>query len=530
MDDFEGLGFPKLSLLSLTAEASSMAGFNLLRRCPSLTSLYTGLRVPDNPTRFDLDVLLRCYQSFWNTSSADDEEDDEDVAADSKYVLSTLPKLQHVGFWNAPEKLFAIMARCGISFETLQFGQLNQSLSRLCSLDSMMQALFKFNQPKYDSYKLDVKHLRMYLHAMPVVSLDYYLPQLMMGINDFDDLDCHLPPCLTSVSISVSLPAIGASKSVASLLDFIKRLANVNGYPDLEELHVQVWGTRCAESLLNRVADHLSDIRRLSIIAMPVDEQRDRLIDLIRHVASSCPRLVSLQLSTEMTRLLLNEYGDLWRTNWRLAIAQLRSDCGIRDVCELSVGSLPLIYGCDDYTVTPQYPEVSEVDFDAEEEEEVEEEESKLSEDNSDSCSNDSFIVHGEDEEGFEESEDEIDECDRKLEKETEQRHERYLKRRARQPSTSSEDPTQEESMEDEDGSDVEYVTDYEGEEEENNQYGKFQHPLIDGEAEEVESGMESSDPSDAEPEGEDIVLSSDREMLSRTAIRSDFCCVPPTA
>lgn len=25
---------------------------------------------------------------------------------------------------------------------------------------------------------------QMYLHAMPVVSLDYYLPQLMMGIND----------------------------------------------------------------------------------------------------------------------------------------------------------------------------------------------------------------------------------------------------------------------------------------------------------------------------------------------------------
>lgn len=24
----------------------------------------------------------------------------------------------------------------------------------------------------------------MYLHAMPVVSLDYYLPQLMMGVND----------------------------------------------------------------------------------------------------------------------------------------------------------------------------------------------------------------------------------------------------------------------------------------------------------------------------------------------------------
>lgn len=56
----------------------------------------------------------------------------------------------------------------------------------------------------------------------------------------FDDLDCHLPPCLTCVSISVSLPAVGASKSVSSLLNFIKRLADVNAFPDLEELHLQV--------------------------------------------------------------------------------------------------------------------------------------------------------------------------------------------------------------------------------------------------------------------------------------------------
>ncbi|EYC43605.1 hypothetical protein Y032_0488g2360 [Ancylostoma ceylanicum] len=77
------------------------------------------------------------------------------------------------------------MGRCGIRFETLQFGQLNQALTRLCSLDSIMQALFKFNQPKYECFKIDVSHLRMYLHAMPVVSLDYYLPQLMMGVNDW---------------------------------------------------------------------------------------------------------------------------------------------------------------------------------------------------------------------------------------------------------------------------------------------------------------------------------------------------------
>ncbi|RCN36478.1 hypothetical protein ANCCAN_17632, partial [Ancylostoma caninum] len=85
---------------------------------------------------------------------------------------------------------------------------------------------------------------------------------------------------------------------------------------------------------------------------------------------------------------------------------------------------------------------------------------------------------------------------------------------RARHPSTSSEDAVQE-SVDDEDGSDVEYVTDYEDDEENGNQYN---HPLIDGEAEEVESGMESSDQSETEPEGEDVVYSSDQEMLAAAA------------
>ncbi|KAL6736009.1 hypothetical protein Aduo_006406 [Ancylostoma duodenale] len=337
----------------------------------------------------------------------------------------------------------------------------------------------------------------------------------MDGFCVFDDLDCHLPPCLTCVSISVSLPAVGAQKSVASLLDFIKRLADVNAYPDLEELHVQVWGIRCVESLLNQVADHLSDLRRLSIIAMPVEEQRDRLIDLIKHVASSCPRLTSLQLSAEMIRLLLDEYGDLWRTNWRLAIARLGEDCGLRDSCEIAVGSLPLVYGCDDYVVAPSYPEAGEANLDSEDSaEEEDEEESRFSQDDSDSCSNDSFVVNSS-EEGSNEEDDDIDHMDRVLEEETERRHARYMRRRARQPSTSSEDAVQEQSVDDEDGSDVEYVTDYEDEEENED---VFNHPLLDGEAEEVESGMESSDQSETEPEGEDIVYSSDQEMLAAEA------------
>ncbi|KAK6055897.1 hypothetical protein COOONC_06598, partial [Cooperia oncophora] len=176
------------------------------------------------------------------------------------------------------------------------------------------------------------------------------------GFCVFHDLDCHLPPSLTCISISVSLPPIGARRSVSSLMALVRRLANVNAYPDLEELHLQVWGIRCAEELLNHVADYLSDVRRLSIIAMPLSEQRDRLIDLIRHIASSCPRLVSLRLSVEMMLILVQEYGDLWKRNWRLAIARVAKECDLRDSCDFAVNTLPRVSGCDDYTVKPFYP------------------------------------------------------------------------------------------------------------------------------------------------------------------------------
>ncbi|PIO65086.1 hypothetical protein TELCIR_13261 [Teladorsagia circumcincta] len=231
------------------------------------------------------------------------------------------------------------------------------------------------------------------------------------GFCVFHDLDCHLPPSLTCVSISVSLPAIGARRSLSSLMDLVKRLANVNAYPDLEELHLQ-------------------------------DEMESR-------------------------------------------------------------------------------------EDDAED---------------SDSCSNDSFFVES-DEVVSEEEEDELDLLEQQLESETDRRHDRYVKKKSRMLSDSSEEGERH-SFDDEDGIDLENITDYEDDEEE-----EQQNPLIDdeaeevdsdeeteesigtesdgedvehssdpgmldGEAEEVESGMESEDGSDTEPEGEDAAFSSDEEML----------------
>ncbi|VDK52323.1 unnamed protein product [Cylicostephanus goldi] len=44
------------------------------------------------------------------------------------------------------------MARCDIGFDTLQFGQLNQALTRLCSLDSVMQVKIEVLTHDYSIY------------------------------------------------------------------------------------------------------------------------------------------------------------------------------------------------------------------------------------------------------------------------------------------------------------------------------------------------------------------------------------------
>ncbi|VDK80773.1 unnamed protein product [Cylicostephanus goldi] len=204
--------------------------------------------------------------------------------------------------------------------------------------------------------------------------------------------------------------------------------------------------------------------------------------------------------------------SDLWKTNWRAAIVKLREECGIRDVCELGVSTLPVTHAWDKYVVVPHYPEVKEANLglDASDEEENVKPTGRSYIDDSDSISNDSFVVGSDEEDEEEGSEDEIDECDRMLEQETIRRHERYLRRRAREPSTSSEEPV-EEQQDDEDGSDVEWATDYEDEEEDRDQHN---NPFVDGEAEEVEPGMESGDQSDTEPEGDDLIDSDDQEYL----------------
>ncbi|PIO61122.1 hypothetical protein TELCIR_17363, partial [Teladorsagia circumcincta] len=86
----------------------------------------------------------------------------------------------------------------------------------------------------------------------------------------------------------------------------------------------------------------------------------------------------------------------------------------------------------------------------------------------SDSCSDDSFFVESDDVVS-EEEEDELDLLEQQLESETDRRHERYVKKKSRMLSVSS-DEGERHSLDDEDGIDLENITDYEDEQEEEQQ------------------------------------------------------------
>ncbi|KJH49386.1 hypothetical protein DICVIV_04469 [Dictyocaulus viviparus] len=248
---------------------------------------------------------------------------------------------------------------------------------------------------------------------------------------------------------------------------------------------------------------------------MPVEEQRDRLIDLIRHVSSSCHKLVSLRFSVEMMKLFLYDSGGRCQHNWRMELARLGEEFQLRDSCELAVDSLPRISGWDDYVVVPHYPKVSEAnvadyDLNCVSEEEGESESVNVSE-NSESLSNDSFVVE-DNVVILDEEDDELSYLDKQLENEMDRRHERYLRKQCQHLSTSSSDEINGDDDSDDDDDDDEDNDLSEDIVEEDEENDGLKNPFIDEEAVEVETEEESEN-SYSEPDDVDV-SSSDQEVL----------------
>lgn len=124
-----------------------------------------------------------------------------------------------------------------------------------CSFSSSMPSSWVLEgRPRNSSSKLtSLTHFSFHIDGFCVVSIvkgsrNEYFEEGFPSFQ-FEDLDCHLPPSTSCVTISLSLPTIGAKRCVSSLLQFIRRLASVNAYPDLEELHLQV-RLECATTVL----------------------------------------------------------------------------------------------------------------------------------------------------------------------------------------------------------------------------------------------------------------------------------------
>lgn len=513
--------------------------FGYLARFTRLKSFYFGFLVPHSPTRIQMEILLNLHQTVWRRK----------LEENKNKLLPSMSSIKEIGFWNVPEKFFIDAANARLSYSTINFGFLTQDQRKMCSFDSLLQAFFKFEESGKSYNRIQVKNLNMNMHAMPVVSLEYYFPNLMNHVNKisslkkislvvrscfasemnsswsletkkemkmrkilplanythfslhvdtfcvFTDLERQLPTSLQSLSISLDLPVDNSAISVKSLVAFIAKLGDINDFPELEELHLQVWGVACMEMLVDAVVANVAgSLKKLSIIGMPENEERKEWKILLKKLLRACPNAQEVAVSTEFAGALFGE--SLKFPNWKEVLQEKGVKYGKGTRARLTVGSLPNIPGIH---VKPHFVKL----------------EKKMVFEDEESVYEKSFVQDGDeeddvgdeeeyDEEEYEsESEDELDQLEKKLEKESNRRHKKWTKERRRLESTSSV-----EDDDDEDVVDFANLTRSVEDDESRDQNGFF-----DNEAEEASDEEEEED--EEEPEYFDIEDSEDDRLIN---------------
>ncbi|CAO4381569.1 unnamed protein product [Caenorhabditis nigoni] len=357
--------------------------FEFLKYFRNLETLYFGFTVPHNPSRMEMDVLLNLYQAIWSRKHGN--------------LLESYPKIRNLGFWNVPEKIFQQLSKRGLPLESLNFGSLDQSLTKLCSFDSVLQAFFKFEELENALDYPVVKHLNMNLHTMPAVGLDYYLPNLMNRINQYPgiqtisllfkcifhaqmtsswsmeskkeknsrrrpvldatytefrlhseglcgllDLDRQLPQSLEKCEISLNLPAETGRKVIPSVLDFIQKLGSLNDFPELVEFHIQVLGVKCFEQLVHQIGEHLGPhLQRVSIYAPLNYTDKSSAKRLMTRIAELFPRATEISLPVDFFRILMSESAQN-SPNWHQKITKIARKYPFdMEKCRISTGFLP---------------------------------------------------------------------------------------------------------------------------------------------------------------------------------------------
>ncbi|EFO83110.1 hypothetical protein CRE_12937 [Caenorhabditis remanei] len=534
--------------------------FDFLKEFINLEKIYLGFTVPHKPSRMEMDVLLNLYQAIWSRKKGN--------------LLENYPNLTEIGFWNVPEKIFQQLSKRGLPVETLNFGAINQSLTKLCSFDSVLQAFFKFEELEQALEPPRIKNLNMNLHTMPAVGLDYYLPNLMNRVNQLPDLrtvsllfkcifhaqmtsswsmetkkekssrrrpliDAHytrfelhseglcglidldrqLPPSLESCSISLNLPAETGLKVMPSVMDFIEKLGSFNDFPELVEFHIQILGVKCFEKLVHKIGDHLGPhLRRVSIYAPLKFTEKEAAKRLMTRIAELFPQATEISLSTDLFKILLTEKS-ICSPQWPQKIAKLARKYEFNmEKCRISTGRLPR--NSMNFVCKGEEPR----DLTEEEEERIIEELEEtvmeggveMLEDNDWIVTDDEECDDEEEDTGlenttivYESEEDELDDLERKLEKESDRRHSKWQKKRNQVAAFSDESDGDEdedkENQNEEEEEDHEDVVDWDklsedGEEEDEGN----RHGMIDDEA--IESdGEESVEDEEEEEEGDEL-------------------------
>ncbi|ULT91952.1 hypothetical protein L3Y34_009556 [Caenorhabditis briggsae] len=413
--------------------------FEFLKDFRNLETLYFGFSVPHNPSRMEMDVLLNLYQAIWSRKHGN--------------LLDAYPKIQNLGFWNVPEKIFQRLSKRGLPIESLNFGSLDQSLTKLCSFDSVLQAFFKFEELENALDYPVVKHLNMNLHTMPAVGLDYYLPNLMNRINQYPgiqtisllfkcifhaqmtsswsmeskkeknsrrrpildatytefklhseglcgllDLDRQLPQSLEKCEISLNLPAETGRKVIPSVLDFIQKLGSLNDFPELIEFHIQILGVKCFEQLVHQIGEHLGPhLHRVSIYAPLNCTEKSTAKRLMTRIAELFPRAIEISLPVDFFRILMSESAQN-SPNWRQKITKLARKYSFdMEKCCISTGFLPR-----GSAFMPKGEEPREMTQEEEEREIEELEESMIGNGGVEMIEDDDWIVDDDDDDGEE--------------------------------------------------------------------------------------------------------------------------------
>ncbi|PIC29697.1 hypothetical protein B9Z55_021202 [Caenorhabditis nigoni] len=358
------------------------------------------------------------------------------------------------------------------------------------------------------------------------------------GLCGLLDLDRQLPQSLEKCEISLNLPAETGRKVIPSILDFIQKLGSLNDFPELVEFHIQILGVKCFEQLIHQIGEHLGPhLHRISIYAPLNCTDKSSAKRQMTRIAELFPRATEILLPVDFFRILMSESAQN-SPNWHQKITKLaRKHPFDMEKCRISTGFLPR-----GNAFMPKGEEPREMTQEEEEREIEELDESMIGNGGVEMIEDDDWIVDDDDDDGeevegdetndfenteivYESEEDELDDLERKLEQESDRRHEKWQKKQKKrvilEDSEDDDDDVENKENLDDSHDVVDWNNLSEGEEDsdadddDGNRNGLFDDQAVESDREESEDDVADEEAEDEEePELESLDDSDDERLF----------------